>query len=369
MIRLALFLLTLALSTSISRAQDVPSEGWPIEQRCLGDLPYPTIPQSRWSFEGVIFSQNSEGIRAIRTDVNRSYFVALEGGDSWPSAGAFSPDGRWFAYPIGHTSYSVNAIGDNAYGVEAIQVVSTDPARTSYVVEWMYFARGSEPGYALPPLQWLDNEQFIYEGERESGGGVINAITGEIQPWEKKSLLHNLFLFSPDFTRAFHWDYYSDQLIRLYSVENDTLFPPLESERFGFQGFVVWLPDSSGFVGQIIRNDAQADTTSGMLTLFDRDGNVAETIFSGFVRQDAISPDGNRLAFTANNQLFVADMENHVIYDLCFTMLGEKLAWSPDNIHLVFTYDGYPIILDTETLEMQILRYETGEILGWYPLD
>ena len=67
-------------------------------------------------------------------------------------------------------------------------------------------------------------------------------------------------------------------------------------------------------------------------------------------------------------------MENKQIYDTCLTITPTNfyprmsLAWSPDSQSIVFLYDGYPIILNTETLEMQILRYETGEIIGWYPL-
>ena len=64
-------------------------------------------------------------------------------------------------------------------------------------------------------------------------------------------------------------------------------------------------------------------------------------------------------------------MQRRVITDLCISIISAwkpTLAWSPDNVHLAFAYDGYPIILNTATLEMQILRYETGTILGWYAL-
>jgi hypothetical protein len=70
--------------------------------------------------------------------------------------------------------------------------------------------------------------------------------------------------------------------------------------------------------------------------------------------------------------LYIADMQSNMVNNLCFEMsltgFSPQMAWSPDSAYLAFTYDSYPIILNTETLEMQILQYQTGEIIGWYPL-
>jgi hypothetical protein len=66
-------------------------------------------------------------------------------------------------------------------------------------------------------------------------------------------------------------------------------------------------------------------------------------------------------------------MVNHTVGNLCLEIpprsFFPQMAWSPDSTYLAFTYNSYPILLNTETLEMQILQYQTGQIIGWYPLE
>jgi hypothetical protein len=57
MMRYLLLLLLLTLTLTSYAQEDA---GWPITESCLGELPYPTIPQENWDFEGVIFSYNSQ---------------------------------------------------------------------------------------------------------------------------------------------------------------------------------------------------------------------------------------------------------------------------------------------------------------------
>jgi hypothetical protein len=370
MIRFASILVAFWFATSISAAQD--GEGWPIEQRCLGDLPYPTIPQNRWTFEGVIFSQNADGVRAIRADVNTSYFVALDSESSFAFDGAFSPDGRWFAYPKGSTSY--NNMISNFIGVGEIEVVSTDPRRQSYSIPWG-LSTFSGVTRNLPLIYWVDNSSFMYDGlferngEIHGGGGIIYPFTGEMIPWDNEMPLYQLGRFSPDSTRAFYFD---DQqwVLKLYDVENEMTLTTLAAS----EPPMVWLPDSSGFVTEVPANPEEVNPIESTLTLFSRDGQPTETIsVLGSFGSASPSQDGNKLAFSSANRLFIADLESRSVTDLCFEMKSHHfergIAWSPDNSHLVFTYDSHPIIVNTDTLEMQILRYETGEILGWYPLD
>jgi hypothetical protein len=177
--------LFLLFSTPAFSQETTPgAEGWQVVERCVGELPYPAIPQSEWDFEGVIFSENQDGVRAIRTDVETSYFVALEGDDSFPSVGGFSPDGRWFAYPIGFTDYDVNAALDDLYVVQSIQVVSTDPQQTTYQILWSFFKYGGAFGArALPRIEWIDNTRIIYDGHFGNGGGTAYPFDGEVEDW------------------------------------------------------------------------------------------------------------------------------------------------------------------------------------------
>ena len=95
----ALAVLTYLIPSAL--AQDQGESGWEVIETCTEGLTYPVLPRSQWDFEGVIFSENRDGVRAIRTDVNTSYFVALDSAETFSSVGAFSPDGKWFAYPVG----------------------------------------------------------------------------------------------------------------------------------------------------------------------------------------------------------------------------------------------------------------------------
>jgi WD40 repeat protein len=100
--------------------------------------------------------------------------------------------------------------------------------------------------------------------------------------------------------------------------------------------------------------------TDSQMILFDRDGNQLDVIFPmSHFRDYAFSPDGRSLAFIADDLLCIADMQSHTVNNLCFAMrlsgLYPQMAWSPDSNYLAFTYDGNPILPNTETLEMQIL--------------
>jgi hypothetical protein len=360
---LFLFVFLCVLKTG-QAAHDSTKQDWEVTQRCLGDLPYPTIPQSKWDFSGVIFTENSHGVHALRTDVEQPYFVAMDSGSSFALDGAFSPDGRWFAYPKGVTQY--NNLTSNFVSVDEIEVVSTDSRHTIYTIPWRTFTY-SGVTRGLKPIVWLDNEHFLAEGELGNGGGFVNPFTGETQAWDKNLDLDKLYDFSPDFTRAFQWDHHVDLITRLADLSQDRVISPMGSSESGFQ-FLAWLPDSSSFIANTTHSDSQSNPVSS-LELFDHDGNPQAEIFLDGVYNVSISQDSNKVAFLVNNQLFVADMKAQTVTDLCFTMRGLRSAWSPDNVNLAFTYDGYPIILNSDTLEMQILRYQTGEIMGWYPLD
>jgi hypothetical protein len=175
--------------------------------------------------------------------------------------------------------------------------------------------------------------------------------------------------FSPDFSRALHFDLYSDAPYHVYDVENDVL-------GIGFAQLIrpfEWIPDSSGFVAGVPLEVEMRNSTVANLILFDRDGNQLDVIFPmSYFRDYTFSADGHNLAFIADDHLYIADMTNRIVNNMCFEITPfaffRQMAWSPDSTYLAFTHDGYPILLNTETLEMQVLDYQTGQIIGWYPL-
>jgi Tol biopolymer transport system component len=186
-------------------------------------------------------------------------------------------------------------------------------------------------------------------------------------PWEREIPLSELSFFSPDFSRAvFH---HGEKDSGLYDIENDTIlatFGPTDR-------FLAWLPDTSGFVMEVPSDAEGGSSASSQLDILDRDGKYLETISSsGSFGYAVLSPDGHQLAFTTDLRLFVADLLEKQVRDYCLDELDIHLwftnvvRWSPDGNVLAFNYDGYPVLLNTDTLEMEILQYRTGHILGWF---
>jgi len=369
---LSICMVSICLLTAVlAHAQDQQprNDGWEVIRACVADVPSSKIPREQWDFEGVIFSETGDGVRAIRTDVPTSYFVAFDDGTSFASAGAFSPNGQWFAYPVGRMNWYVNSAGDHFYVADSILVVSTDPQQVVYQVPWQEHGFGQTGSFALPRVEWIDNEQLV--AYREMGDdGIVNPFTAEFTPWERETWLSRLSHFSPDFTRAIVHQW-REKVSGLYDVENDVMLASFESTS----RFLAWMPDASGFVMEGQNASEGGSSTDRQLDIFDRDGQYVETIFSyaGYAGCAVFSPDGHSLAFTAEEQLFVADLLEKRISDYCLNESGIQFwftnvpRWSPDGNMLTFGYDGYPVLLDIHTLEMDILQYRTGNILGWYP--
>lgn len=332
-IRLSLILLCFFGFTGIYAAQDeVDTEEWEVVERCLGDLPYPTIPQNQWNFDGIIFSENYEGIRAIRTDFDTSYFIALRSIYTFPFAGQFSPDGRWFAYPIGHLVYG-SWYTNTTYFVNALRVVSTDPDHVHHDITWSDWEIGTD--YSLNRIIWIDNETFVYSGIPEDifgygpipthsyGNWVVNAFSGEVEPLPEEYTL-----------------------------------PP---------------PNRDSYVNSSLDQQINVVSTNNGVTIQFNDGStplIFNTSDSGYLTGFTFSPDKQHAVMSFNQQLYLIDLNEQIIYDLCFMpRFFTGLVWSPDSQYIAFTYDGYPIILNIDTLEMQILRYKTGRIIAWFPIN
>ena len=134
----------------------------------------------------------------------------------------------------------------------------------------------------------------------------------------------------------------------------------------------VWRFDSTSYFAVIRFEDVAAEF---QLVSFSREGVPLDVPFSSVDVPGnlSISPQDDLMAFTAGNRLFIADLVNRQIRDLCFTfgdgIRPSPIVWSPDGRQLAFTYDSYPVLLSLDTLEMVVLDYPTGRLLGWYPVE
>lgn len=364
-----LLVLISPLQNTLAQGTVPASDGWPVTQRCVGEFTYPSLTQDKWNFEGVIFSDNGLGIRAIRTDFPTSYYVAMDSDSSFAFDGAFSPDGKRFVYPTGVTQY--NNMVSSLISVDALQVVSTDPRQEKVTVPWRSLSYSGVTRGISPP-RWFDNTYFVADGGILGGSdtsGTIDAVTGEFTAWKGETFLNALYGFSPDMQRAMYYGYDSDTINQLYDVANDQLITEFQTEIH----LVTWLPDSQSFIGEFEEVDA-AQNTINTLALFNRSGDLQDIMitrnYQGY-NQPVLASNGSKFAFFQSGKLYVADLNTKQIVNLCFdfTNYSKTVAWSPDSDSFVVSYDGFPVIVNYETLNMQVLRYEANRIWGWYPVD
>lgn len=311
------FLLVGAFSFSNAVLAQDNTDEWDIIERCL-ELNYPTIPQERWDFEGVIISRNQYGLHAIRTDFNTSYYIALDSETSFTSIGDFSPDGRWFAYPLGYRfSWTWTS---TYYRIDRLRVISTTPRGTRYEIPWTgQTRRSSGSGIWGDELSWLDSETLLAFG-------------------------------NPG--RDNFRDRGSDWFVYPFSREIEPVPEDLEITR------------------QVERSIIYNTVEGVMLMEGDNEVIILPTD-TMWVRDPAVSPDERFAGFFAGNNLYIIDIEGRQIFDLCVEApreLYESPMWSPDGQTLAFLFDGYPVLINVETLENQILRYQTSRLIAWFPV-
>ncbi|MCU0498081.1 MAG: hypothetical protein MUF87_12085 [Anaerolineae bacterium] len=352
----AVLIAILGASITFTQAQT-----WPVVQNCMGDLTYPIVAKGNWQFSGVITSYlERQGVWAARGDRNVEYFIAQQSDNSHSFAGGFSPDGVYYAFPTG--GREVNTAITDWLIVRHIAVVRTDGLTDeSYRHEANYADMiGSdhfvEPIGALPLVYWIDQEWLFYENERNEVL-IWNFRTDETRTWEQEVNAFRLAYPAPTWTRIF-----ADH--ELYDLETDT---PLGFFRLP-QQTIVWQQDSSAFLAP----------TETEIQWIDQDGAILDFIPLQAAHL-ALAPNDRWLAvWDQSQQLLIADLDNQLIYDLCFTWKGfdrgtkrlfPNLAWSPDGATLAFNYDGFLVLLDLATLTNQVIDHRPGWITDWLPLE
>jgi hypothetical protein len=225
---------------------------------------------------------------------------------------------------------------------------------------------------------WLDNQRFVGRGSLELGGAFgtysLNPFDQSGQPLVLPEL-SNLVSVSPDGAR---WVY--NQLIGLTDNEVRVTAPgqfdtsiavpvTVSSGTSNIVPPIQWAADSSRFVAQL-----GGGSGSG-IGLFDRDGNLLDTVPSGDATRFSLSRDGDQLAYeTHGGTIRIADLQARTIVDTCITPQYEQeggLAFSPDGQQLAYTMPqlGWVYILDTEAWQAYRIDLAAAEVIGWYPLD
>jgi hypothetical protein len=379
-IPLIVFTFLLCIAAPIAAQDATPEIGWPIEQHCVGD---PIPPPADWTYDGTIFAyEKYKGVRGLRSDLATSYHVTYEGDSVFNTAGSFSPDRKWFAVPVGETYLPITlSPATSHYAVNHIVVYSTDLARKVYTVHWQAGYEGYDTSI-ITPIRWLDNEHLIYTrqdgyvfGEPQFQTFIINPFTQEITTWVKpfNPLNHLYMSIAPDYSKVLYFN--NDKATQnagwgIYDFDSGELLILLEDFERG-----IWFNNSSQFIGVIYRELPEEENAyTRTLALFDLNGNPQEVIYQyskKSSRSVVLSANTQYIAFDDAGNLFLADVLNKEIYDLClqYSAYPNYPKWSPDSTQLALTNNSKLTVFDTESWQLYELPYEIGDVIAWGAAD
>lgn len=301
---------------------DIPV--WDVVQKCV-TLNYPIIPQSRWDFDGTIISQNLNGIHAIRSDMETGYYIALMSDRHDIRLGSFSPDGKWFIYPISLSEPTrSNLLKFSYYHVDLLRFVTTSPHTQTQDIAWQgiswdfttpWYRRDGYTGV----FNWLDNEKLI------AGGGSINHVL--TSSYSVIEFIDGQFVEVEHFPNA-----------------SQPYTPPVDVQRFRFQ-----FDDENTMRTIVVPTLKFASDQRFALPLLD----ISEKYHTWM---------GEFL-----DRYHLIDLENEQVIDFCLSnkVKHDNMIWSPDGETIAFLYDGYLVLLDVETWQTQILDYQTSTLQRW----
>jgi hypothetical protein len=324
-------------------AQENDITTWRVEERCIPD---PRVMPNDWSYSGTIMMSGYAGIHGVRMDWETPHVVAFFREDSesnYPLAGGqLSPNGQWYAMPLGISW--VEPSFNNYWAVRGIRIYSMSDE--SQVLEfdmtnYQDIYRYIETAWSYLPIEWINNEALImgqillYPFDNRAETASFNTLG---------SVLDDRF-FSPDATYTYGW-------IRLNDVSYKGLYQisePQESlQDIGDIDGMSWRRDSSGFIANL--HDEAQDWNG--LVYYERDGTLVDYIFNAGDRRitferDASgrnelrwSPDNGYFAYiddsyTEPSRLYILDFEQKIVIDTCLSPLTHPV-WSPDGNMLAY---------------------------------
>jgi hypothetical protein len=352
---------------------NVSDEGWEVVEHCLK-----TNSDLELSFEGVIFTRDSEGVHAFKADSNTPYFIAFSGDDQALEVGAFSPDGHWFAVPVGKDYYARSSNTQTDYVITEIRVYSTDPLK-GVVAQIPWQSESRIPVLRFKPIQWLDNERFLYfEASLFPGLGnpdkwfIVNALTG-MKTLSELPFSEYAFV-SPDETVGFQLIKDSLRLTeewRLFNLTTHEVTAIFATEEFDFFNPITWIAEQKAFIGHTggyTSYDEGYELISNRLSLFDDTGRFIEPIitskeyiFAGY----PLSNDQRYLPISVGHRLYLVDLQNQDVKDICIDRPNVPMVWSPNTHQFVFANENNLQIADLATSLVYKIDYAIGNPIAW----
>jgi hypothetical protein len=359
---------------------------FPLVLKCIGT---PTLPPKGWTYPGMILMSGYAGIHAMEADWSTPRVVAQftidQQGNVPIDGGQVSPDGKWYATPIGEVTSSESL---NSYwlvnGLRLYNLVDESKSFTLWLKDYTDIYRFYSNAWSYLPIEWQDNSSLII-------GKIL------LHPFDNRAETARLDLsdsflaprvVSPDETRAYGGG--TAFLNEFQPGLHDLSIPKTIANVVGLK-HISWRRDSAGFMGEM-QEDEQA--WHGF-AYFDRDGKLINYV----IQFDAWSydvgrllsgrselqwsPDDRYFVFAINSdsgtrELYIVDTPESKVMDTCLTSLTQPV-WSPDGSMFAYLTNApqnlYLIVVDIKTWKAYVVAQQSGvrgavdhqlpEMVGW----
>lgn len=372
--------------TSAVSAQSDDPETFPVEQR---RIPEPTQPPDDWTYPGMILMSGYAGIHAMQADWETPHVVAQftmdQQGNVPIDGGQLSPDGNWYAAPIGEVYHSESF--NNFWIVRGLEVYSLLGDSESFALDLTDYqeALSGWSAWGFSPVEWQDDsslilgELFIHPFANSVETSPLNFIDSMSQ--------YNQRIVSPDKTRAYGGvtPFLEEAAPGLHDLTNLTTVIDL-----GVLDNLSWRPDSVGFIAEI---QAEERDWHG-LVYYDRNGSMIAQVLEFDSYKDGTtrrvsgrselqwSPDSRYFAAVVDESsrpknLVLVDTHEQKVLDTCLPLLNAPI-WSPDGTMFAYLTEAREnlnlVIVDTKIWQAYIVAWHSGartflfdepEMVGW----
>ncbi|MEO8397347.1 MAG: hypothetical protein ABI700_30400 [Chloroflexota bacterium] len=357
----------------VASAQTETPDTFPLVVKCLGT---PTLPPKGWTYPGMILMSGYAGIHAVQADWDTPHVVAQftidQQGNVPINGGQLSPDGNWYATPIGEIYYEETF--NDFWIVRGLKIYGLSGNNKTITLDLMNYPNSlsGQSAWGFSPVTWQDNQSLTV------GELLIHPFEPTIMHSEtsKTDVFTQPRVISPDLSRGyqsyndnsgFHWN--------IYDLTHSKRLTDIDRLNH-----ISWRRDSSGFMAQM----QQPDQDWHGLAYFDRDGKLIDHVLQFDANPYAVdhivsgrsesqwSPDSRYYGFVldpynVSKTLYLVDTQTRQV-DTCLRALTQPV-WSPDGTMFAYLTNApqnlYLIVVDTKTWKSYVVARQSGA-RGWF---
>lgn len=362
-------------------AQDTAENPYTLEERCLPEV---APPPADWTYSGTLLMSGYAGIHAMQADWETPRIEAFFRRNRLgipQNGGQISPNGEWYAVPVGETW--VEPSFNQYWDIRGLNIYSLVNERELNISLTEYYEGfGIHMGisaWSSEIVRWVDDESLLI-------GSLLIRPFGEEIEVEEASVSAFFspgleFEPSPDWSRIYGRIQSEELYMGIFEPEApDIAIAYLQASA------IAWQHDSSAFLAE------QWEDEMGRLTLYDKDGRFIENLFyseggrfvinnmSSGRNGQAWSFDNRYFAFihwlgeTWESQLVLLDRENRLAINTCWHPVSQAvwlanehqfaiLLEAPENLRLVI------VDIDNWTA-YEVARHSgiaTPNMIAWRP--